>query len=89
MPRSPDVRYILLIVKCPLPVHPELPMSVQFPVIAFPVIVPVRVSVLPPGDPDFTFIPKVPETLPLKFPPNVNAPVALSPLTKHGELVEN
>lgn len=64
-------------------------MSVQFPVIAFPAMVPVSVSVLPPGDPDLTFIPNVPETFPLKFPLKVNAPDAVSPLTKHGELVEN
>ena len=76
-------------VKCPLPVHPELPISVQFPEIEFPVIVPFMVRVLPPGDPDFTFIPNVPETFPLKFPLSENAPVAVSPLTKHGELVEN
>jgi hypothetical protein len=57
-------------------------------VIAFPVIVPFIVSVFPPGDPDTTFIPYDPDTFPLKFPLNENEPVAVSPFTKHGELVE-
>jgi hypothetical protein len=80
--------YILVIVKCPAPVQPELPVRFQFPVIELPVTVPLIVSVFPPGDPDFTVIPNAPETLPLKFPPSVNEPVAVSPVTKHGEFVE-
>jgi len=56
-------------------VQPELPTTVQFPVIAFPVIVPFIVSVFPPGDPDTTFIPNDPDTFPLKFPLNENEPV--------------
>ena len=74
--------------KWPLPVQPELPIRVQFPVMEFPATVPFIVSVLPPGDPDWTFMPNAPDALPLKFPLSVNDPVAVSPDTKHGELVE-
>ena len=80
--------YIRVIVKWPLPVHPELPARVQFPVMELPATVPFSISVLPPGDPDCTFIPNDPDMLPLKFPLRVNDPVAVSPFTKHGELVE-
>ena len=80
--------YIRVIVKCPLPVQPELPASVQFPVIEFPETVPLIVRVLPLGDPDCTFMPNAPDTLPLKFPLSANEPVAVSPDTKHGEVLE-
>ena len=58
------------------------------PVMVFPVTVPVSVRLFPPGDPETTFMPNLPATLPLKFPPSANVPLSVSPLTKHAELVE-
>ena len=81
--------YIRVMAKVPLPAHPEPPESVQVPEIVFPVAVPISVRVLPAGDPDRTFIPNEPETLPLKFPLSVNVPDSVSPETKQGEFVEN
>jgi len=64
-----------------------VPFIVQVPEMVFPVAVPVRVIVLPAGVPEFTTNPKVPFTLPLKLLLNLNDPVAVSPETKHGELL--
>jgi hypothetical protein len=77
-----------VIVNLPLPLQPELPARIHVPEIVPPLTVPVSVSVLPPGDPERTFIPNCPETLPLKFPLRANVPLSVSPETKHGELVE-
>ena len=77
--------YILVMVKVPLPVHPNPPASVQVPEIVFPFAVPLSVSVLPEGVPDLTIIPNVPFTLPLKLPLKVNDPVAVWPAVKHGD----
>src|SRR5579864_6135229 len=76
-------------VKVPFPVHPELPVSAHVPVMVFPATAPERVRLLPPGDPDSTFIPNLPATLPLKSPLSANDPLSVSPETKHGELVLN
>jgi hypothetical protein len=73
-------------VKVPEPEQP-VPFIVHVPEMVFPVAVPVRVMVLPAGVPEFTTNPKVPFTLPLKFPLNLNDPLAVSPETKHGELL--
>ena len=74
--------------KVPEPVQPLLPVRVQVPVMVLPfAIVPLSFKVLPDGDPDFTVIPKLPLTWPLKFPPSVNEPLSVSPEPKHGELV--
>lgn len=78
--------YILVMVKLPDPVQPELPVRVHVPVIVFPVTAPVRAKVLPVGVEDCTIIPNLPLTLPLKFPLNVNDPLSLSD-AKHGELL--
>jgi len=78
--------YIFVIVKVPEPEQP-VPFIVHMPEIVFPVAMPVRVIVLPTGVPEFTTNPKVPFTLPLKLPLNLNDPVAVSPETKHGELL--
>jgi hypothetical protein len=51
----------------------------------FPFAVPLSVSVLPEGVPDFTTIPNVPFTLPLKLPLRANDPVAVWPEVKHGD----
>ena len=72
-----------------MPLHPEPPESVHVPEMVFPLTVPISVRVLPAGDPERTFIPNEPETLPLKFPLRVNVPDSVSPETKHGEFVEN
>ena len=64
-----------------------MPFIVHVPEMVFPVAVPVRVIELPAGVPEFTTNPKVPLTLPLKFPLNLNDPLAVSPETKHGELL--
>ena len=72
-------------VKLPLPVQPKFPPSVQVPEIVFPFAVPLSVSVLPEGVPDFTTIPNVPFTLPLKLPLRENDPVAVWPEVKHGD----
>jgi hypothetical protein len=72
-------------VKTPLPAQPVVPVNVHVPVIVFPLTVPVSASVFPSGFADFTAKLNVPVTLPLKLPPNVNDPVAVSPETKHGE----
>src|SRR5271169_6040883 len=60
--------HILVMVNVPFPLQLE-PFSVQEPEIVFPVAVPVRLSVAP-GVPD-TKNPKLPVTLPLKFPVKV------------------
>ena len=83
-----DSLYILFIVKLPLPVQPEPPVSDHVPAIVLPATVPERVNVLPAEEDDCTFSPNFPLTLPLKSPANVNVPVSVSPETKHGELVE-
>jgi hypothetical protein len=80
--------YVRVIVNFPLPLQPELPARTQVPEMVLLLTEPVRVSVLPPGDPDSTLIPNCPETLPLKFPLRANVPLSVSPETKHGELVE-
>jgi hypothetical protein len=79
----------LVMVKVPEPVHPELPVKVQLPVIVFPFTLPERTSVFPVGVPDCTVIPYLPVTFPLKSPAKVNAPVSVWPDAKHGELVVN
>jgi hypothetical protein len=56
-------------------------------VIVFPLAVPASVKVFPEGDPDCTVIPSVPFTFPLKLPDSAKVPLAVSPETKHGELV--
>ena len=58
------------------------------PEIVFPFAVPVRVSMLPLGDPDCTVNWNFPVTLPLTFPLRVNDPVSESPDSKHGDDVE-
>ncbi len=73
-------------VKVPVPEQPA-PAIVQVPEIVFPLSVPVRVSVLPAGVPEFTTKPNVPVVLPLTFPLTVNVPLAVWPETKHGELL--
>jgi hypothetical protein len=78
--------YILVIVKVPVPEQP-VPVMVQVPVMVFPFAVPVRLTILPAGFPEFTVNPKVPFTLPLVFPVRVNVPAAVSPETKQGELL--
>ena len=80
--------YIRVIVNVPLPVQVGLPVSDQAPVIVLPLTVPVNVRLLPPGDPETTFMPNLPVTLPLKSPLSANVPLSVSPLTKHSELVE-
>jgi len=70
-------------------VQPVPPVKVQLPEIVFPLAVPESVSMLPAGDPDFTVMPNVPFTWPLKLPPRVNDPVSVSPDTKHAEFVLN
>src|SRR5579862_2182237 len=75
-------------VKLPEPVQPLLPVSVHVPVMVLPfATVPLSFKVLPDGDPDCTVMPKLPFTLPLKFPPRVKEPLSVSPEPKHGELV--
>src|SRR6202007_1694442 len=86
--RATHTFYILVIVNVPLPLQPAPPARDQLPEIVFPLTVPVRVSVLPPGEPDRILIPNWPETLPLKFPLSANVPLSVSPDTKHAELVE-
>lgn len=76
-------------VNVPCPVHDGLPVSDQVPEMVFPLTVPDSVRLLPPGDPETTFIPKLPATLPLKFPLRANVPLSVSPLTKHAELLES
>ena len=76
-------------VNLPLAVQPDPPASVQVPVMVLPLTVPAIVRVLPAGFPDWTFMPKVPDTFPLKFPLSAKLPLSVSPETKHGELVEN
>lgn len=71
--------------KVPLPVQPNPPARVHVPEIVFPFAVPLSVSVLPEGVPDFTIIPNVPFTLPLKFPVKPNDPEAVWPEVKHGD----
>lgn len=74
--------------KLPLPVQLVPPLNVQLPVMVLPLTTPDKVRVLPPGDPDCTFNPNLPATLPLKFPLRANEPLSVSPDTKHGEFVE-
>ena len=73
-------------VKFPDPVQP-IPFKDHVPEIVFPLAVPDSVSVLPAGLPDCTTNWNFPVTLPLKSPISVNAPVSVSPDTKHGESV--
>lgn len=80
--------YIRVIVNEPFPVQLGLPVRDHMPVMAFPLTVPVSVRLFPPGDPETTFMPNLPATLPLKFPLSANVPLSVSPLTKHAELVE-
>ena len=72
----------------PFPVQPGLPVSDQWPEMVFPLTVPDRVRLLPPGDPEATFIPNCPATLPVKFPLSAKVPLSVSPLTKQAELLE-
>jgi hypothetical protein len=58
------------------------------PVIVFPLIFPASVNRLPLGVPDFTTIPNVPVTLPLKFPLRAKVPLSVSPDPKHDSFVE-
>lgn len=81
--------YIFVMENVPEPVQPGLPVNVQLPEIVFPATLPVNLRVFPDGVPDCTIIAKLPFTWPLKFPVRVNEPVAVSPMTKHGELVVN
>ena len=50
-----------------------MPFIFHVPEMVFPVAMPVRVMVLPAGVPEFTTNPKVPFTLPLRSPLNLNA----------------
>ena len=84
-----SVPHIRVIVNEPFPVHPAPPVKDQVPEMAFPVAVPVNVSVLPAGDPDRTMKLNWPDTLPLKSPVNVKEPLSVSPDTKHGESLLN
>lgn len=81
--------YTFVIVNVPLPVHPPVPVNRHWPEIVLPLAVPLSVSVLPEGLPDWTLNPNLPFTVPLKFPLSVNEPVSVSPDTKHGEFVVN
>ena len=80
--------HAFVIVNVPVPLQP-VPVSDHVPVIVLPAAVPVIVIVLPDGVPDCTVNPNDPLTLPLKFPLNVKDPLAVSPETKHGELLVN
>src|SRR5215475_1825287 len=82
----PDL-YIRVMVKLPFPVQPGLPARIHVPDIVLPLIVPVRVRVFPPGDPDRTLMPNWPETLPLKSPVSANVPLSVSSETKQFEFV--
>jgi len=75
-------------VKLPEPVQ-LVPLMVHLPLIVLPCTVPFRLSVLPAGVPEFTVSPKLPVTLPLKFPLRVTEPVSVSPDTKQPELLVN
>lgn len=78
-------RYILVAVKLPEPVQPELiPVSVQVPVMVLFFTLPCRFKVLPLGFPDLIMSWKVPMTLPSKFPPRTKAAVSVSSETKQG-----
>ena len=64
-------------VKVPLPLHPVRPLAVQVPVIVPPLTAPLRVSTLfVVGKKVVMVIPKVPVTLPFKFPLRVKEPVS-------------
>ena len=77
-----------VMVKVPLPLQPEPPARIQVPEMVFPLTAPVRVRVLPPGDPERTLMPNWPETLPLKSPLSAKVPLSVSPDTKQTEFVE-
>ncbi len=70
-------------------VQSELPVSVQVPVILFPVSVPVRVKVFPEGDPDATVNESGPVTTLSAPVVAVRVPLADAPDTKHGPAVMN
>jgi len=81
--RTSDWRYDLVMVKLPLPVHSELPVRVQVPVIVFPFSVPVRLNVLPVGFPDVTTKETLPVTTLLELVVTLAFPLSVSPETKH------
>ena len=88
------ITYILLIVKVPCPLHPDTPVSVQFPEMVLPVTAPlVRVRtfcVAPPENSVVMVIPNVPVTFPLKLPARVKLPVSdVSLPEKQGPFVVN
>ncbi len=71
----------------PSPVQPDPPASVQLPVMLFPCSVPVRVSVLPEGDPDSTTKEMPPVTVPAVSVVNVDVPLSVCPDTKQVPVV--
>ncbi len=70
--------------KVPLPVQP-VPLSVHWPLMVFPLKVPLRVSVSPTGLVELMVMPKEPVTLPLKLPARLKLPLSVPAFLKHGE----
>jgi hypothetical protein len=78
----------LVIVKLPLVAQFVVPVRVHVPEIVFPFTVPFMASVLLFGLPDIKLRPKLPLTLPLKFPLSTNDPVSLVTVNEHASEVK-
>ncbi len=82
--------YALMILKEPLPVHPEVaPERVHVPEITPFFTVPSRVRTFPLGLPDCSVNANDPVTFPSKFPLSTKEAVAVPPETKQGDEVVN
>lgn len=73
-----------VMLKVPLPLQPT-PLSVHWPLMVFPLALPLRVSMSPVGFVELIVIPNDPVTLPLKLPDKLKVPVSVPAFLKHGE----